>query len=68
MQSCLTLTASTLVDLDLGFSYVGFVGADMLRRVLSSADCQIARLSLQGNAIGDQGLSALCRAFKVCHA
>ncbi len=39
--------------------------SQMLKRVLSLPDCQIARLGLVGNAVGDQGLAELCSSLKV---
>lgn len=53
------------MDLDLSFAYVGILGAQMLRRVLSLPDCQLIRLGLVGNAVGDQGLVEICAALQV---
>ena len=55
--------APSLTDLDLSFSYVGQNGANMLRDALCSSACQLVRLSVVGNNLGDTGITALSEGF-----
>ena len=49
----------SLTDLDLSFAYVGQNGAHMLRDALASSACQLVRLGVVGNNLGDSGIAAL---------
>ena len=56
LKRVLQLAAPTLTDLDLSFAYTGYHGAEALAAVLARSDCQLTRLGLAGNALGDQAL------------
>jgi len=56
LKRVLQLAAPTLTDLDLSFAYTGYHGAEALAAVLARSDCQLVRLGLAGNAMGDQAL------------
>ena len=59
----LSLTSSTLTDLDLSFSFIGENGCKMLRDTLEYRGCQLIRLSIAGNNVGNVGISTLSESF-----
>jgi hypothetical protein len=59
LGSILDAAAPSMTDLDLSFSYIGVNGCKMLRQALSSKGCQLVRLGLTGNNIGDAGADEL---------
>jgi hypothetical protein len=59
LGNLLEYAAPSLTDIDLSFSYIGQNGANMLRDTLTSSGCQIIKLTLQGNNLGDSGITAL---------
>lgn len=64
LETTLELTSSTLTDLDLSFSYIGFIGAQVLQRTLDLPSCQLIRLGLMGNSISDRGASLICKSLQ----
>ena len=58
-SDCRRLCATVCADLDLSFAYTGYVGAEVLSSLLTRPDCQLVRLCLAGNALGDQAMEVL---------
>lgn len=54
----------SLTDLDLSFGYIGLHGARTLRTFLQAPRCQIVRLGLCGNNVGDEGCVALSEGMR----
>ena len=61
LSHVLELCVPSLTDLDLSFSYVGQNGASSLRQILASSACQLVRVGLCGNNLGDAGITELSR-------
>ncbi len=55
----------TLTDLDLSFSYMGYLGAEVMKNILSDPQSQLVRLDLKGNVLGDKTLKYFAPALKV---
>mmetsp|Transcript_10613 Transcript_10613/g.16084 ORF Transcript_10613/g.16084 Transcript_10613/m.16084 type:complete len:900 (+) Transcript_10613:108-2807(+) len=57
LKVTLDITVGSLTDLDLSHSFIGIRGAEMIGQALMHPVCQLIRLNLAGNAIGDRGVS-----------
>lgn len=64
LERILELSSSSLTDLDLSFSYIGYNGANMLQKILSRKECQLVRLNVSGNAISDSGIGLISTSLK----
>eukprot|EP01038_Epipyxis_sp_PR26KG_P010248 gene10248-13784_t len=63
LEVTLKICMLSLMDLDLSYSYMGYLGAQMIGRIISHPDCQIIRLCLTGNAVGDFGMKSITKSI-----
>ena len=64
LGAVLRAVSPSLTDLDLSFAYVGLHGARTLRTYLQAPRCQIVRLGLCGNNVGDEGSGAVSEGLR----
>ena len=60
----LDAASPSLTDLDVSFSYIGKYGCKMLSDIISSPSCQLVRVGLAGNSIGDAGAAEIGMALR----
>lgn len=63
LEKVLRLNSPTLTDLDLSYSYSGYLGALVVKSLLELPSCQLVRLCLKGNAVGDTGAARVGEAL-----
>ena len=64
LNKTLDLTKASLTDLDLRRCYLGANGATLIKEALERTDCNLIRLCLAGNALGDTGISKIASGLK----